>query len=123
MKRIAIIGSRTINNYEALKELLAGVQADQVVSGGAKGVDSLAARWAEENRAALIVARPDYKGTANKRYAPLLRNMAIVELAQVVYALWDGKSSGTKWAIDYALGKGKEVHIKTLGNPAQTSLF
>ena len=49
--RIAIIGSRTFNDYELLQETLENYkdQISVIVSGGARGADTLGERWAKEN--------------------------------------------------------------------------
>lgn len=39
-----------------------------------------------------------------------------MDLADVIIAFWDGKSKGTKFTIDYALSKGKEVVVHNIIN-------
>jgi hypothetical protein len=108
---IAIIGSRTVYDYEALKSLLAGEQVTEVVSGGAAGVDALAERWAREHGKPLTVIRPDY--TRYGRRAPMVRNAEIVKQADKVVALWDGESKGTAATIRMARKAGKPITVHT----------
>ena len=93
MKKIAIIGSRTFDNYDLLKSVVSTDGVEQIISGGAKGADSLARDFAAENGLPMLEFLPDYK--THGRSAPFVRNSQIVEAADIVYAFWDGKSTGT----------------------------
>jgi nucleoside 2-deoxyribosyltransferase len=33
----------------------------------------------------------------------------MVDLADIVLAIWDGRSRGTKYTVDYAVKKGKRI--------------
>ena len=85
--KIAIIGSRNIN-IEDLTEYLPE-NVTEIVSGGAKGVDTCARNYAEKNKIPLKEFLPDYK--IYGRGAPLKRNIEIIEYADMVIAFWDGK--------------------------------
>ena len=45
------------------------------------------------------------------RGAPIKRNYEIVDYADEVLAIWDGKSRGTRSVIDYCNKKGKKVRV------------
>ncbi len=45
------------------------------------------------------------------KFAPLIRNEKIVNEADVIIAIWDGKSHGTKYTIDYSHEQKKKVKI------------
>ena len=109
MKNIAVIGSRGFSDYFLLKQALDKEEIAKVVSGGAKGADSLAALYARENDIDLQEFLPDYK--KHGRGAPLVRNKLIVDASDMVIAFWDGKSRGTKYTMDYAEKQGKEVKV------------
>ena len=81
----------------------------KIVSGGAKGADSLAAMYAGENSIDLQKFLPDYGKYG--RSAPLVRNKLIIDAADKVIAFWDGTSKGTKYSVDYAGKQGKEVKV------------
>ncbi len=109
--KIAVIGSRNFNDYSLLKNIMDKYknECEGIVSGGARGADKLAERYAEENQIPLKVFKPEWK-----RYgkgAGLIRNRTIVENADLIIAFWDGKSKGTKYTIDYAKKCGKKVEI------------
>ena len=104
--RIAVIGSRGLN--VDIAEFIPK-NVTEIISGGARGIDSLAERWADENGIPKLIIRPNYHeyGIA----APLLRNKTIVDTAELVVAVWDGKSHGTWMTITYAKKKRKPVKI------------
>lgn len=95
---IAIVGGRDFNNYDILKNTLqnfieSGNLPSAIVSGGAKGADSLAEKFASEFNLEMIVFQPDYKRFG--RGATSIRNTQIIENSDIVFAFWDGKSKGT----------------------------
>jgi len=84
-------------------------QSVTIISGGARGVDVIAAETARERGMKLIEIRPDYKGKGGR--APLDRNDQIVDLCDFVVAFWNGKSSGTAYTINRAKKLGKPVRV------------
>ncbi len=105
--KIAIIGSRNIKNINIEKYISDDV--NEIVSGGARGVDSVAAKYAKENGIKLTEFLPEYKKYG--RAAPILRNKEIVNYADKVIAFWDGKSKGTLSVIKYAQSIGKSCNV------------
>lgn len=71
------------------------------------GVDVISEMWAVANGRATIIMRPDYEKYV--RRAPILRTIAMVEKADEILAIWDGKSKGTLHAIRIAKRKNKPV--------------
>ena len=86
-------------------------ETTEIISGGAKGIDTLAEKYAEEHNIPKLIIKPEYE--KYRRSAPLKRNEIIVDISDIVIAIWDGKSRGTKYAIDYAkkIGTHTEVYI------------
>jgi hypothetical protein len=105
--KIAVIGSRGISRIDC--DRIGARHGDVIVSGGARGVDSLAAAWARRNGLAVVEHLPDYASYG--KAAPHVRNRKIVADADRVVAFWDGKSRGTKSTIDKAVLHGKRVDI------------
>lgn len=64
-----------------------------IVSGMAKGPDSIAAEWAIENNIPLKKFYPDWKTHGKK--AGILRNIEMSKYGDSLLAFWDGKSKGT----------------------------
>ena len=105
--KIAVIGTRTIfpdNIAQYLDE-----DCEEIVSGGAKGVDARAAAFAREKGIKLTEFLPDY--STYGRAAPIVRNRKIVEYADKIIAFWDGKSHGTEFVIKYAEKQGKSCMV------------
>lgn len=109
--KVAVIGSRSIVKVDLSKYLL-GV--DEIVSGGAKGVDSCASAYAKLNGLKLTLFLPDYK--TYKKGAPIVRNKKIVDYADKVFAFWDGESKGTLSVINYAKKICKPCEIILIKN-------
>ena len=105
--KLAIIGSRSLHIPDLEKYMPDDVT--EIVSGGAKGVDSDARNYAEKNGIKITEFLPDY--TLHGRGAPLKRNIQIIEYADMVLAFWDGKSRGTKYVIDNCEKTGVPVRV------------
>ena len=104
--KVAVVGSRSILTTDISMYISDG---DEIVSGGAVGVDSCAAEYAKENGLKLTVFLPQYERYG--RAAPIVRNKKIVEYADKIIAFWDGKSKGTLSVIKYAEKTGKLCEI------------
>ena len=104
--KIAIIGSRGLTP-ENISAYIA--DCDEIVSGGAKGVDTCAAAYAKEKNIKLTVFLPNYEKYG--RAAPIRRNEQIVDYADKIIAFWDGCSKGTLSVIRYAEKTGKECNV------------
>ena len=105
--KLAIIGSRSIEKLD-LDEYIKD-KPDVVISGGAKGIDTIAWEWAVKNNIEIIVHRPDYN--KNGKWAALRRNDIIIDEADKIIAFWNGKSTGTKYVIDRAKELNKNIEV------------
>ena len=83
------------------------VDCDEVISGGAKGVDLCAKEYAGKKGIPYVEFLPEYSRLG--RAAPLIRNQKIVDASDFVLIFWDGVSRGTKYVIEYA-EKQKKPH-------------
>lgn len=111
--KVGIVGSRTFNDYELLKntmdKLSTLLKISHVVSGGANGADKMGEQWAKENNIPTIIFIPDWKKYGKR--AGFLRNEDIIKESDVVIAFWDGISHGTKHDIDLAKAANKPIKI------------
>lgn len=111
--KLAIVGSRGITDRTVLDAAIqqwfaesytvagsAGHRITEVISGSARGVDTLAAQWATEHGVKLTECIPDWEQHGHR--AALLRNEDIVRAADAVLVIWDCKSTGTKHSMDVA---------------------
>ena len=108
--KIAVIGSRGLIVRDL--EMYLPEETTEIVSGGARGVDTSARYYAQKNGLKLTEFLPDYNKYG--KIAPLVRNLEIIDYADEVYAFWDGKSRGTIHTVKYAREIGKPVRIFTL---------
>ena len=102
---LLIVGSRSIKDFDLSPYVSSEV--DTIISGGAGGVDSLAEEYADRHRLSKYIMRPRYD--LYGRGAPLKRNEKMVELADAVLIIWDGRSKGTEYTLKYAQKKNKQV--------------
>ena len=112
-KKLAIVGSRTFNDYEKMCEFIKENfnlnEITHIVSGGARGADALGERFAKEYNKELILFKADWNKYGKS--AGFRRNVDIINECDVCAAFWDGKSHGTKHDIDLCAEKGKECKI------------
>jgi hypothetical protein len=112
LSKLAIVGSRGFTDYETFCIFISDYitkEVDTIVSGGARGADYLAKKYAKEHQLKYIEipAQWDKYGKS----AGYRRNAAIVNLSDFVVAFWDGQSRGTKHTIDLSNKSGKPLEI------------
>nr|WP_122013153.1 hypothetical protein [Maliibacterium massiliense] len=94
--KVAVVGSRT----RYVPDLTPYLPRDttEIVTGGANGIDRCADAYARAHGLKCTIFYPAYQRYG--RTAPLHRNLEIIAYADVVVALWDGKSRGTHFVIE-----------------------
>lgn len=111
--RVIIAGGRDFNDYRFLKErcdyFLSSQTDIEIVSGGAKGADSLGERYANERNYGLKIFPADWNKYGKK--AGYVRNVEMSEYADGLIAFWNGQSKGTKHMIDIAMKRNLRVRI------------
>lgn len=109
--KVAVIGSRGISVDNLNNYIPEGVS--EIVSGGARGIDSCAAKYAKQNNLKITEFLPNYEIFG--KGAPIIRNEQIVDYSDMVVAFWDGVSRGTKSVIEMCYRKGKRCDVFLLG--------
>ena len=104
--KLAIIGSRNLDID--IRDYIPR-EVSEIVFGGAKGIDTLARQFAEQNGLTFIEFSPEYN-LYGKR-APLVRNEKIADYADEAIALWDGNSKGTAHTIKLFKEKRKKITV------------
>lgn len=116
---IMISGSRKIKDIKTLREVIKTdlCELNQrhsnkeivFVHGGAEGVDSIGAEIAYELGFELDEHIPEWERLGN--IAGFVRNRTMVQKADICLFYWDGKSNGTRHAIEEAQMEGKKFLI------------
>jgi hypothetical protein len=119
--KTAVIGSRTITSPKQVTDQIENLQITELISGGADGVDTIAEKWAKLAGIKTTIIKPDYERYGKQ--ATLIRNKEIIDRADMVIAIWDGKSKGTLHAIEYAKKTGKKISLKNTAQSDQMSLW
>lgn len=114
--KLAIVGSRDFNDFLYMKKKVAEFgfapgELTEIVSGGARGADSLAEQLAVEWNLwkKVFPAEWDKYGKS----AGYRRNELIVEYSDMIFAFWDGKSKGTQHTINLTKRYGKPIYVFT----------
>lgn len=108
--RLAVIGSREFSDARLMADELEQHRetTTQLVSGGARGADKMSERWARKHGIETSIYYPNHK---QYRHPYHHRNRLIAENCDLLVAFWNGRSSGTRYTIDYARKIGKPVRI------------
>ena len=109
--KLGVVGSRHFNNYPFLCEILKWYDISAIISGGAKGADSLAAKYAMENNMPLKEFQAEWD-KLGKAAGPIC-NRKIVEAADEIVAFMDQKipTPGTSNIIALAESLNKPVFV------------
>jgi hypothetical protein len=118
--KVIIAGSRGFSNYKLLKETCDKLLKEKkkthnvvVISGNAKGADSLGEKYSNDEDLDLEIFPADWKKFGKS--AGFRRNEQMAEFADALIAFWDGKSNGTKHMIDTATNKGMQIKVVNYG--------
>ena len=126
--KLGITGSRTITEFDFIpyftmrdKEFrafcrqhgLGRRKITLVITGGAKGIDTLAFQTAEAAGIRNLQFLPDRKKFPGRLVSRAFqeRNRQIVASCDVLLAVWDGRSHGTKNTLAYAREINKPVYL------------
>ena len=111
---VAVAGSRSLNKHDdwamvadVLGACLGGRRMTAIVTGGAKGVDKIAADFAKDAKVPLEVHKADWRGLGPG--AGMANNTKIVDACDVLVFFQDGDSPGTADAIRKARTARKPV--------------
>ena len=108
--KLLVIGSREISDFDLSPYIPS--QIDTIISGGARGIDGLAEQYADLHNLSKYIIRPRYE--VYGKFAPLKRNEKMVEISDTVLAIWDGRSKGTRYTIEYAKKMKKPITVIVL---------
>lgn len=114
--RVIIAGGRDFSDYLLLREkcdfFLGSKRLTHritVISGAAKGADSLGERYAREREFGVQQFKAHWK--EHGKAAGIIRNGEMAEVADALIAFWDGESRGTANMIETARKHGLKVAV------------
>lgn len=113
--RTIIAGGRDVTSHGYLVKALlnCGWRPTVVLSGAARGADTLGEEWA--CMCGILLEKYPANWNEHGKRAGFLRNTAMAENAEALIALWDGQSHGTAHMIESARRCGLRVHVERVG--------
>ena len=108
--RIAVVGSRAFDDYEKMRKILIPYIPFILISGGARGADALAERFAREYELTRVIYPAEWNRYGKK--AAVIRNRKIVDKADLIIVFWDGESPGTNMVINLAMQTKTEIIVR-----------
>ncbi len=118
MKRLILAGGRNFSGsllleYEMKKVLFFGMKNGYeftILSGNARGADSLGIKFAKNNNLPFEIFNPDWM--KHGRSAGIVRNVEMAKTADFCLCFWDGKSPGTNHM--RRICKSKNIALRTV---------
>lgn len=108
--KVAVIGSRDYAKLHLVRKLVETLPSNCIlISGGARGVDTVAEEVAKARGLTVQVFPAEWRKYG--RGAGIKRNRDIILHADVVLAFWNGNSPGTEHSIQLAKSLGKPVQV------------
>lgn len=116
LKKVGVVGSRNFTDSLKFEANLTQILNDKgipiskeclkIVSGGAKGADTLARCFAQKHGLEITEYKNDFAKYGVRGYFE--RNKQIVEDSDFIIAFWDGESRGTLNTLEQCKKIGKE---------------
>lgn len=112
--KICIAGGRDFDDYDVLAKVVDHVIEEIpppiiIISGKAKGADTLGERYAKEHGFDVLLFPADWK--QHGKGAGPIRNAKMAEEADMLIAFWDGSSRGTRNMIGQMQKRGKPYNV------------
>lgn len=114
--KIAITGSRSITDFNLEGHIPA--EATEIISGGARGVDTLARQYAESHGlpcTEVLLEQPRNDRSVQQQAE------VIVRMADLVIVVWDGRSHGTLSVMRECLNNHVPCQILRIKKAAKAS--
>lgn len=113
MFKVIIAGGRDYHDMAQLTStmdtLLENKPFVTIISGGAKGADTLGERYAKMRNYHLMVVKPDWDKYGKR--AGYLRNETMLHFADAVVCFWNGVSKGTAHMVHITMKSGKPLRV------------
>jgi hypothetical protein len=117
MLKLIIAGGRDLQvTNEQIKDYCVrfNLVPDEIVSGGARGIDSCAQRYVSESNIPFTLFEANWAKLGN--YAGPLRNLKMALHGDALLLIWDGQSKGSANMKSRMLGLKKPIHEIVIGS-------
>ena len=109
LRKTAVVGSRTWNNYQFLKEKLLEHKVEFIISGGAAGADEQSRLFAKEFGLSILIFYPDWNKYGSQ--AGFIRNKLIVENCDELICFRINMSKGCSHSVELAKKMNKKIWV------------
>lgn len=121
--KIAVVGSRTISDEKLVIQFMLechefNTEYDKIISGGARGVDSIAEDFAKEHNIRTKIFKPQWD--KYRKQAGFIRNADIIGNCDKCICIWDGESLGTKNDIELCEQMSKPCYVLNIKTGRKT---
>lgn len=110
MVSVLVIGSRSISAFDISPYIPRN--CGRVLCYQEKGIGSVAEQYAQSHGIPAEIVEPDREQSGQEDVSE--QDVQMAAMADLVVAVWDGKSRGTKEIADYARKTGKPVKVITV---------
>jgi hypothetical protein len=114
--KVIIAGGRDFHSFPILRIHMDHLLKEKaktckitIISGGARGADTLGEKYAQLRHYKVIKMKADWK--KHRRSAGFVRNKDMLDLASGVVCFWNKRSKGTKHMIDITAKANKPLRI------------
>lgn len=114
--KLIVAGGRDFTDYDHMLRVMIAMSDNEladknvaIVSGMAKGADTLGVRLAREFQLKLYKFPANWSGLGKR--AGFIRNAQMGNFADALLVFWDGKSKGTANMLEYMQRIQKPVHL------------
>jgi len=113
--KLLVVGSRSIKDskivYGYLDIFIKKRNIEELISGGANGVDTIAKQYANDRNIPFKEFIPDW---SIGKHAGFIRNEVMFKECDVCIGFWDGESKGTKHNIKLSKKYNKPLYMHNL---------
>ena len=112
--KVIVAGSRTIQDYSLVESVIKESKFDitVLVSGAAKGVDTLGEQFAKENH--IKIKRFPADWSLHGKRAGYLRNIQMAEYADACILIIENQSKGSVMMKSISIEKGLQLFVKEM---------
>lgn len=111
MNRVIVAGTRTCSSFTLVRQAIemSKFKIDELVSGEARGVDTMAETYAKNRNIPIKLFPADWDGLG--KAAGFIRNEQMAKYATHLIAIWNSISPGTQNMIELAKAHGLKYYI------------